>query len=596
MGRFLGSMASLEVVRDAQKVAEFLASVSSAPFLALDTETSGLDPHTDIVLLIQFGTATQQLLVDAQAIPPEALREVFRGDRVVVMHNASFDLKMLWSAYGDALDLTKARVADTQGSEKLLRNGRKSDVVLQGWSLKALAERYAGMELDKTVREGFVGVRSLSDLSDAELYYAARDVEATWKVFAEQLPQLERDGLMRVSALEGAAQLAFAQLELKGAPIDTDGWRAQLQAAQAGSAEARKNLDREFWEVSDRDLFGGSTLNYESDEEVLAALGRLGVSVTSLRREALLATGHPAAQALVAYREHQKIVSTYGEGFLAHVHPKTGRIHPRFKAIGALTGRVSCAEPNLQNIPSDSAFRACFRAPEGRKLITADYAGAELRIIAEMSKDPVFIRTLAGGGDLHAIVASRMFGKPVSKEENPELRARAKAINFGLAYGMGAGGLAHQLGVPENEAEQLLERYFEQFPKIRGFLEHAAAKALRAGVAQTLAGRRYWFTDMRRDGRDPGSLTRVAKNMPIQGTNADITKLAMVRIVKALAEARLDAFLVNMVHDELVVEAAEGDAEAARAIIVREMMSAGAELVKAVPMTVDVKVGDTWSK
>lgn len=588
-------MSAPEVIRDPAAIEAFLARVSNAPFLALDTETSGLDPNDDTVLLIQFGTATEQCLVDAQAVGVEALRPIFRQDRVVVMHNASFDVKMLWATYGDELGLPHARIADTQGAEKLLRNGRKSQVVMQGWSLKVLAERYAGMELDKSVREGFMGVRSIEDLSESELHYAARDVEATWKVFAEQLPQLERDGLMRVNALEGQAQVAFGQLEYKGAPIDTEAWRKQLALANAGKGEARERLDKAFWDVTDRDLFGGSTLNYDNDEEVLRALGKLGVELATIRREALLATGHPAAIEVASYREHQKIVSTYGEGFLSHVHPKTGRIHPRFKSIGALTGRASCSEPNLQNIPSDSAFRACFRAPPGRKLITADYAGAELRIIAHMSQDPVFLRTLGTGGDLHAIVASRMFGKPVSKEENPELRARAKAINFGLAYGMGAGGLAHQLGVPEPEAERLLTQYFRQFPRIRGFLEDSARQALHSGVCSTLAGRRFWFTDMRSEGREGATMARIAKNMPVQGTNADIVKIAMIRIVRAIAKEGLDAFLVNMVHDELVVEAAEGDAEPVAEIVVREMMSAGADLVRSVPMTVDVHVGDTWS-
>lgn len=589
-------METPEVVRDSARIEAFLASVSDAPFLALDTETSGLDPHADRLLLIQFGTATRQILVDAQAVSASAIAPVFRVDRPVVMHNASFDLKMLQAKFGEALALEEALVADTQAAERLLRNGRKSDVVLQGWGLKLLAERYAGMELDKSIRQGFYGIRSIDDLSEAELYYAARDVEATYKVFAEQLGQLKRDQLMKVAAIEGAAQIAFAELELTGAPIDTAAWRRTLATAESGSAQARKELDRQFWSVADRDLFGGTTLNYDSDAEVLDALKKLGVSLTTTRREALLATGHPAARAIAEYREHHKLVSTYGEAFLAHVHPKTGRIHARFKAIGATTGRSSCAEPNLQNIPAGSEFRACFAAPAGRRLVTADYAGAELRIIADASGDPVFIRTLSAGGDLHAIVASRLFGRVVTKASHPELRARAKAINFGLAYGMSASGLAGQLDISDREAEGLLNRYFAAFPRVQRYLDEAAREALSSGVAVTRAGRRYWFVDLRRDGRDAGTLTRIAKNMPIQGTNADMIKIAMPRIVRAFRQNEIDGRLVNMVHDELVVEVAEGDAERAREVMVREMMSAGAELVKNVPMLVDAQVGTAWAK
>lgn len=588
-------MARAQLIRDPAGIQAFLAEVSEAPFLALDTETSGLDPHQDALLLVQFGTATKQALVDAQAVSGEALRPIFHPERVVVMHNASFDLKMLWRVFGEALSLPEARVADTLLAEQLLRNGRKTDVVMQGYSLKALAERYAGMELDKAVRQGFYGVESVGDLTDAELFYAERDVEATWKIFAEQLPELEKENLLRTGALEGQAQLAFAQLELAGCPIDQGGWRSLLEDAKLQTGEARKALDAHFWTVADRDLFGGTTLNYDDDEEVLSALAKLGVRVGSPKREVLLATGHPAALALAEYREHQRLVRSYGEGFLSHVHPRTGRLHPRFKAGAALTGRASCSDPNLQSIPSGSQFRACFRAPEGRRIITADYLGAELRIIADRSGEPFFLEALAHDRDLHSLVASRLFRRPVSKDENPELRARAKAVNFGLAYGMGVGGLAQQLGCRMEEAEQLLQAYFAAFPRVRDYLEGSASEGLRRGYIETVGGRRYWLTDMRREGKDEQSLRRVAKNMPIQGTNADMIKVAMARVVRAFFERRLDATLVNMVHDELVVEASEGDAEAARAIVVREMMSAGAEFVRRVPMSVDAVIGDTWS-
>ena len=589
-------MAGPPIVRDAQGVAEFLASVSHAPFLALDTETSGLDPHSDRLLLIQVGTAADQCLIDAHAVDGAALQPIFRPDRTVVLHNASFDLKMLAGHYGDTLDLGQARIADTLQNEKLLLSGRKSSVVLQGFGLKQLADRYAGMELDKSIRQGFYGIQSIADLSEAELYYALRDVEATWKVLAKQLPQLAREGLMRVAGIEGAVTLSFANLEFHGAPLDQEAWKARIEAAKEGSAAARKALDVEFGEVADRDLFGGTTINYDNDEEVLDALRKLGVTIPGVRREVLQATGHPAALRVAEFREHQRIVSTYGESFLAHVHPKTGRLHPSFRAIGATTGRASCAEPNLQSIPAGSEFRSCFRAPDGRKLITADYEGAELRILAQVSGDPVFLHTLLDGGDLHSIVATRMFNQPVSKDENPHLRARAKAINFGLAYGMGAAGLADQVGVQEPEAARYLERYFNEFPRIHRYLEEASHNAVRNGFARTLGGRTFWFNDMRNENRPFHTLARVAKNMPIQGTNADIVKLAMARITSALAERKLDAYLVNMVHDEIVVEASSDDAEAAKDVVVSEMMSAGAEFVRRVPMTVDAQIGDTWLK
>lgn len=590
------SAVSLEIIRDVESLRRFLTSVSDAPFWALDTETTGLDPYLDRLLLIQIGTAEQQALIDAQALKGEAVREILRADRLVVMHHAKFDLKMLAQLAGPEVDLSALQVMDTMLAEILLRNGRRNDVAAQGFGLQALAERYAGMGLDKTVREGFINATSIDALGEVELRYAQRDVEATWKIFAAQLPVLEREGLLKTAAIEGAACFGFAEMERVGMPIDAEAWSKLIAEADRERAEARKALDRHFAPVINFDLFGAGDLNYESDQELIEAFKKLGIRLESTRREVLLATGHPAAEALIAYREHQKIVSAYGARFLEHVHRTTKRIHPSFKPIGAITGRVACSEPNLQNIPARSKFRACFRASEGRRLITADYSGAELRILAEMSGDPVFVRTFQEGGDLHAIVASRVFHKPVSKTENPELRARAKAINFGLAYGMGAQGLANQIGSSLQEAEDLLQRYFQAFPSIRGYLERSAREALSRGWSATLCGRKHWFADLESSGTDEGSKMRIAKNMPIQGTNADMTKLAMARIARALADAKLDGRLVNMVHDELVVEASEVDAEAVRQVVVTQMISAGREVVRRVPVEVEAHVSEAWTK
>jgi DNA polymerase-1 len=589
----------LELLRTAGELRAFLATVSDAPVLAVDTETTGLDPNTDRVLLIQVGTASAQALVDAQAAGPDAVRALVEAaevpGRTLVLHHAKFDLKML-AALAPEVDLSRVPIMDTMLSEQVLLNGRKAHLLGAGFSLAALAERYAGMGLDKSVREGFMAATNADALGEVELRYAARDVEATWKVFAAQIPALAEENLTRTAAIEGAACLAFAEMERAGMPVDAVAWGKIVDEADREKAEARKVLDRVFAEVISFDLFGHGNLNYDSDQEVLDALGRLGLKLDSTRREVLEAAGHPAALALVGYREHQKIVSTYGRRFLDHVHPRTGRIHSSFKPIGAITGRTSSSEPNLQNIPSSSRFRACFRAPEGHQLITADYSGAELRILAEMSGDPVFVRTFVDGGDLHAIVASRIFGKPVSKTENPELRARAKAINFGLAYGMGAPGLANQIGAPLSEAEQLLDAYFQAFPAIRGYLDTTARDALRRGWCATIAGRKHWFNDMVSSGADEGARVRVAKNMPIQGTNADMIKLAMTRIARALAHDRHKARLVNMIHDELVLEVADAEAEAVTAIVRREMISAGAAFVRKVPVEIDIHVSEVWQK
>jgi len=235
------------------------------------------------------------------------------------------------------------------------------------------------------------------------------------------------------------------------------------------------------------------------------------------------------------------------------------------------------------------------RPTEGRKIITADYSGCELRILAEMSGDPIFIKSFNAGGDLHSIVAEKVFGKKVSRTENPELRARAKVINFGLAYGMGSQGLAIQVGITPREAENLLARYFRTFPTIYQHLETSASEAIKKGVAVTLGGRKCRLPSPPETAGTRGAeLRRFVKNMPIQGTNSDIIKTAMIGISDSFREKHLDAAIINTVHDELVVESSETDALPAAEIVKSRMINAGGRFIKKVPVDVECSIGRYW--
>ncbi len=574
------------MIQDDAALREAVRRLEGRPVLACDLETTGLDPHRDKTLLIQIGDDRLRVAVDARQISDlSPLKAVLERPGITVFHNAQFDLKFL-----KKLGLEVSRPQDTMLLEMLIAGGRK----IGPRTLKASAERRVGISLDKAERTTFVGFEGT--LTESQIEYALDDVLATWHLFVAQAPEIERAGLSRVAQIEGAAVDAFAELEWRGINLDRVAWEAILAGAGAARDAARKDLEKALLPVVGGDLFGNVQVNYESETELRDVFARLGYEeLPDLSKKTLSRVDHPVARGLLAWRAQQKILSAYGEGFLAHIHPVTGRIHPRFRQIGASTGRASCQDPNLQNIQHGDAFRAAFAAPAGRRMVTADYATCELRILAEMSGDPVFVKTFADGGDLHAIVASRLFGKPVSKTENPELRARTKAINFGLVYGMGAAGLAGQLEIPVPEAEKLLEQYFKTYPKIRAFLEETAEAGLGRGYAVTLAGRRLYL-DGTDDPERRSSLSRVARNMPIQGTSADITKLAMARAARAFRREGLDAFLVNSVHDELVVEAAEGDAEAAAEVLRREMVAAGDAFLASVPTVVDVTVADHWAK
>ena len=411
-----------------------------------------------------------------------------------------------------------------------------------------------------------------------------------------RIASVEHDGAKKVARLECLVLRSFAALEDRGLPIDAARWRALVEERRAQLQGARQQVLDLLAPVVPKDLFGTPEIHVDSDAEVKAALERLlQVELPDVARGTLSALDHDAARAVLQYREANKIVSTYGDAFLAHVDARTGRIHATFVPLGASTGRAASRDPNLQNLPSDDEFHRALRAPDGRALVTADYGTCELRILAELSGDRVFLDAFARGEDLHSTVASTMFGVPVSKTENAHLRHRAKGINFGLVYGMGAAGLAAQLKCPREEAEELLARYFATFPGVKRHLDESVDRALSLGFAETMLGRRLRFDPSILDGKNArGELSRVAKNMPIQGTSADMTKLAMVRVHERLRDEGRDAGLVNTIHDELVVECAAADGEAVARVVVAEMEAAHAALLKRVPPLVEVHVGPHW--
>ncbi|MEO1173585.1 MAG: DNA polymerase, partial [Myxococcota bacterium] len=395
-----------------------------------------------------------------------------------------------------------SRVACVSIIDRLISGG----AVPAADSVSELGERV----LDQPVPDPAEGLAALTDAPR----WISRILEA-------QIPRLRSDALTWVSRIESAALPAVAEMEHAGIPFDADRWRGLLEEALV-EREALKNSLAEL--LGSADLFGsGSAL--DSDAGLRQALESRGHRVANLRRETLAALPPPLGPTLARFRELGKLSQSYGASFLEHA-TTDGRIRATFEQIGAPTGRMACHSPNLQSVVKDSQYRECFRTDEDRRLITADYSGCELRIIAELSGDPVFRQVFADGGDLHARVAATVFDKPVSKTENPELRHRAKAINFGLAYGMGAGGLARATGLTLDESRRFLRRYFDSFPRIRDFLEHTARQSLERGYAQTVTGRRLYLShDGTSDGR--ARAERVAKNMPIQGTNADVVKIAL---------------------------------------------------------------------
>lgn len=304
---------------------------------------------------------------------------------------------------------------------------------------------------------------------------------------------------------------------------------------------------------------------------------------------------HPIVGLILQYRHLSKLNGTYAEGLVKAIDPKDGRIHTTFKQTLTQTGRLSSTEPNLQNIPVRTdlgkVFRKFFVAKEGHVLIDADYSQIELRLLAHMANDPEMTRAFKAGEDIHAATAAQVFGVPLSAV-NEELRKRAKAVNFGIVYGIGAFSLAEDLGVSRKDAADYIESYFKRFPAVKDYLNATVAKAKEDGYVTTVFGRRRYIPELKAKNKNLVSFgERAAMNTPIQGTAADIIKKAMVETDAALKKQGLKAKLILQIHDELIVEAPENEAETVKKLLT-ECMENACKLT--VPLSVDVGVGKNW--
>ena len=305
---------------------------------------------------------------------------------------------------------------------------------------------------------------------------------------------------------------------------------------------------------------------------------------------------HDIIDLLLEYREVEKLRSTYGEGLLKEVKDD-GRIHADFNQIGARTGRLSSESPNLHNIPvrteQGRQFRRAFVAPEGSVLVVADYDQIELRCIAHLANDPGLIAAFTAGDDVHVAVASRVFETP-AEEVTFEQRSRAKAVSYGLVYGMEAFGLAQRMDIPNEEAQEIMDNYFGAFHKVKGYMDDVVAETEERGYTETLYGRRRLFPDLSRDMPSVryNAAARQAMNAGIQGLAADIFKDALVKVDKEITARGLSGFIVLQVHDEIILEVPETEREAAIELV-RETMAGAYELV--VPLVVSVATGKTWA-
>jgi len=350
-------------------------------------------------------------------------------------------------------------------------------------------------------------------------------------------------------------------------------------------------------------------IKLSSPWQVKEALGYLGIEVESTQEEVLEAytRQYPIVERLLAWRKVNHFCHTFGENMLAHINKADKRIHASFFQVNAVSGRITCREPNLQQIPKQPAqgreeedVRRCFIAPEGSHILTADLSNIELRILAEVSGDPTMLQLFDQGKDMHADTARAMFGLSADSDPRQHLhhgvavREIAKTINFGLIYGMGVLGLANRIGVSTEEAQKLVLRYFATYVGVDTWLRQATQQAIKSGYASTLAGRKRFFTLASTDKARRATTERSIRNHPIQGTNADILKRALALLYAALPER---VHLLLCVHDEIVLECPEDLLEGAERILKEAMVRACRDFLKVVAIPEpEVVVGNSWIK
>lgn len=594
-----------EYITDYDHAEKVLTLLDDEPIIGVDIESTGLDGYTSKLLMVQLGTDTISYIFDARALDLKSI-EHFKTlledpKKIKLLHNAKFDYKYIRIQTGIKIN----NIYDTMLAEGVLTAGLTSGFN----SLKKLSVEYAGVQLDKNVRKEFVGLEN-AEFTEDQLQYGAIDTLVLFPIFEQQIRKLKKENLLKIAKLEFATTSVVGEMEIVGVFLNEEKWKKILEVL----AKRRDELANEFYAKirplypsSQLDLFGGEAppININSNVQLLDLFNeKLNLDMPSTGIAELKKVKHPVVQLLAEYRGYEKLLSSFGDSLLSKINPVTKRIHPEFNQLGAATGRFSCNKPNLQQIPrnSDEApFRECFNPKPGYKFVVADYSSMEMRILADLSGDERMIKALREGLDLHSYTASLMFGKPYSddfKKKYPELRQIAKPIGFGLMYGMGAVGLAGRLGVSKEEGQDYMDKYFSSYPSVQKFLDNMANNAIKKGWSATPAGRKRWYR--RPDRTDPeyrrqiSSIQRAAKNHPIQGTNADAIKYALVYVYERMQKDKIDGDIIMTIHDEIVCEVREDQADAFADVLSEEMIRAGALFIKKVPIKSDPFVGEVW--
>jgi len=612
--------AKYETVQTLERLDAWIERAMAAQIVAVDTETSSLDAmRADLVGVslalgpndacyiplghLNEGGGGSDMFAEKPAQVPlaealTALRPLLEADHVVkVFQNGKYDLNVL-ARY----DLSVSPIDDTMVISFALDAGRSQDGIGGGHGMDELSQRHLGhtpIPFKEVCGTGKKAIPFGEVQLDKATAYAAEDADVTWRLYQLLKPRLAIEGGTRVyERVDRPLIPVVAQMERHGIKVD----RARLAKLSEEFAHATGRLEGEIHKIAGEEFTVGSPkqlgdilfdkLGYKGGKK-----GKSGqYSTDQSVLEKLAGEGAEIAKKVLEWRHMAKLKSTYTDALQEAINPDTGRVHTSYSLVGAQTGRLSSTDPNLQNIPIRTdigrQIREAFVPDDGNVLLAADYSQIELRLAAHMANVDTLKEAFAAGEDIHARTATEMFG-----EVTRDTRARAKTINFAILYGISRWGLAGRLEVEPEEAQAMIDTYFQRFPGIQRYIHDTLESVRERGYSETLFGRKTWFprinskNQMERQGSE-----RAAINAPIQGTSADIIKRAMVRMMPALEQEGLGhARMLLQVHDELVFELPEGDVEKARPIIERVMAEAALPAVElSVPLGIDIGTGLSW--
>ena len=588
------------------QLGDWLDRIEQAKLTALDTETTSLDPQAARLVGISLCVEPHEAAyIPVGHVYPAVVEHLSvervlallkpwleNADRAKVCQNAKYDTHV-FANYG----ITVRGIAhDTCIESYVLESHRPHD-------MDSMAQRHLGVKtltFDQVAGKGAsqIGFEQVS--LEQATQYAAEDADITLQLHEVLYPGIVRDDKLRFvyAGIEMPLHQVLFEMERTGVLIDSD-----LLAAHS------RELGQRMFEIKQRArALAGQPFNLNSPkqiQEVLFERNKLPVlkktpgGQPSTDEDVLeqLALDYPLARTILDYRGLSKLKSTYTDKLPRMINPRTGRVHTTFSQTTAVTGRLSSNEPNLQNIPIRNSegrrIREAFIAAPGCQLVSADYSQVELRIMAHLSGDEALLAAFNSGEDVHRRTAAEIFGVP-GDQVTSEQRRYAKTINFGLIYGMSSFGLATQLSIERSAAQQYMDRYFARYPGVKSYMDSARSAAREKGYVETVFGRRLYLTDIRAsNGQRRMAAERAAINAPMQGTAADLIKLAMLAVQRWLHERALNAKLILQVHDELILEVPAAELDLLREHL-PALMSGVARLD--VPLAVDIGVGPNWDR